>query len=124
MSSLLPHRPTVENTRRANFVVELGDDDSREIFSVLASETAREILAALDEEPAPPSNVVDHVDTSIQNVQYHIKRLRSAGLVAKVDTWYSSRGTEMAVYAPTVDQVVLRITRDAHSDPPAECSDQ
>lgn len=116
MSSLLPHRPTVENTRRANTVVELGDGDAREVFSVLASETAREILAALDEEPAPPSSIVDHVDTSLQNVQYHLQRLRTAGLVDKVDTWYSSRGTEMDVYAPTVDQVVLRITRDSTPD--------
>jgi predicted transcriptional regulator len=69
------------------------------VFAALSSEMAREVLRRLSRAPAPASDVADAVDTSVQNVAYHLDRLEAAGLVEHVDSWYSAKGREMAVYA-------------------------
>lgn len=43
----------------------------------------------------------------MQNAGHHISRLRDAGLIEVVDVWYSSRGREMDVFAPTFDYFVI-----------------
>jgi DNA-binding transcriptional ArsR family regulator len=87
-------------------VVTLGDADA--VVEALASKTARRLVASLHEEPMVPSELADRADTSIQNVTYHLERLTEAGVVEVVDTWYSSRGTEMDVYAPASGPLVIR----------------
>jgi hypothetical protein len=47
------------------------------------------------------------VDTSVQNLHYHLTQLGEADLVEQVDTVYSSRGNEMTVYGPTSDPLVF-----------------
>lgn len=103
----LPHRPPVESVDGGTRVVELGTDEMSTLCGVLASETARTLLSAIEAEPRTASDVADHVDTSIQNALYHLRRLREAGLVTVVDTWYSSRGTEMKVYDTTHSRLVF-----------------
>jgi DNA-binding transcriptional ArsR family regulator len=105
--SPLPHRPPVESVDGGTRVVELGTDEMDTLCGVLASETARTLLSAIETEPRTASNVAEHVDTSIQNALYHLRRLREAGLVTVVDTWYSSRGTEMKVYDTTHSRLVF-----------------
>ena len=51
------------------------------------------------------------VDTSLQNVQYHLDRLESAGAIEVVDTVYSEKGREMDVYAPA-DQPLVVVAAD------------
>lgn len=99
MARLFPIRseaPTTDGTPR---VVDLDDEDADDVFGALSSTTARQIYATLDEDPGTPSDVADAIDSSIQNVRYHLEKLEDAGLVEVVDTWYSSRGNEMSVYA-------------------------
>lgn len=99
MARLFPLRsetPTTEGTPR---VVDLDDEDADAVFGALSSTTAREIYATLDTEPGTPSDVAEAIDSSIQNVRYHLEKLEDAGLVEVIDTWYSSRGNEMSVYA-------------------------
>jgi DNA-binding transcriptional ArsR family regulator len=74
---------------------------------VLSSETATEILAELSDEPTVASEVADRVGTSLQNAHHHLGRLREADLVRVVETWYSSRGSEMKVYAPVNERLVF-----------------
>lgn len=105
MSHLLPSTPPVDTTGRESRIVRLEDDDAP--FQVLASSTARDILLALYDEPAPASVVADQIDSSIQNVQYHLDRLKAADLVEVVDTWYSSKGIEMDVLAPANEPLVI-----------------
>jgi DNA-binding transcriptional ArsR family regulator len=101
MSRLLPFQSDAEVPEdRAPRVVDLEGDDAEKVFGALSSETARAIFTALHEEPMTASDVADAVDSSIQNVRYHLENLTDAGLVEIVDTWYSSRGNEMKVYAP------------------------
>jgi DNA-binding transcriptional ArsR family regulator len=101
MSRLLPFQSDAEVPEdRAPRVVDLDGEDAEKVFGALSSDTARAIFKALHEEPMTASDVADAVDSSIQNVRYHLENLTDAGLVTVVDTWYSSRGNEMKVYAP------------------------
>lgn len=88
-------------------VIEFTDADA--VFEVLASKTAREILEAVYDSPAPPSEIVDRVGTSLQNVGYHLDRLEEAGLVMVIDTWYSSKGIKMDVYAARNAPLVIQV---------------
>lgn len=99
---------TVEN-RPGNKprVVPIDSDSATSVVNAISSETAREIIATLHENPEPPSRIADGVDTSIANVNYHLEKLQEADLITDVDTWYSEKGREMKVYAPTDDPLVF-----------------
>ncbi|MDZ7731206.1 MAG: helix-turn-helix domain-containing protein [Natrialbaceae archaeon] len=99
MAKLFPLRSEPTIGARDPRVIELEDEDADAVFSALSSETARQLFAHLQEEPSTPSDLAAVVDSSIQNVRYHLEKMESAGLVDIVDTWYSSRGNEMSVYA-------------------------
>jgi len=88
-------------------VVGLDDDETGAVLSALSSDTARDLLAAPHDEPVTASAVADGVDTSLQNAQYHLDRMRDAGLVEVVDTVYSEKGREMKVYAPADEPLVV-----------------
>ena len=104
---MFPHRPTVDEPDRDTCTVPLDSEEAAAICASLASETANEILSRLFEDPTTASELADDVDTSLQNAHYHLERLQEAGLVRIVDTWYSSRGVEMNVYAPAHDRFVI-----------------
>lgn len=124
-ASLLPHCPPIDEPERETRVLTLGTDEVADLCGVLASETATDVLSALDEEPMVASELAERVGTSLQNTTYHLRQLRDAGLVRVVDTWYSSRGTEMKVYAPVYDRFVIvsADADDAESVVPAESSE-
>lgn len=107
MSRLFPIKTPVERESGEPRLVDIDEDAADEVFSALASETARTILATLYDDPATASEVAERADTSLQNARYHLQKLVDADLVAVVDTWYSERGTEMKVYAPASDSVVV-----------------
>lgn len=103
-------------------------DDADHVIEALGSRTARSVMALLSEEPMPPSELATAVETSLQNVSYHLEQLSDAGLVDVVDTCYSSRGVEMDVYAPATGPVVIclgdedgdaAVSRAIASDPDA-----
>lgn len=107
MSQLLPRKPPVERPEGGPRVVEIDDRESRDVFSALSSEVARTILTELYRNPATQSELADHVDTSIQNVNYHLDQLVAADLVEVVDQWYSEKGAPMDVYAPGDESLIL-----------------
>ncbi|WP_439027286.1 helix-turn-helix domain-containing protein [Haloarchaeobius sp. DT45] len=109
MSRLLPFRSddTPAPGEQAPRVVELEGDDADKVFGALSSDTARRIYTCLHEEPRTPSDIADEIDSSIQNVRYHLEKLEDAGLIDVVDVWYSSRGNEMSVYAPQSGPLVI-----------------
>lgn len=81
--------------------------DAGEVIEALTSETARAILERLTEAPSPPSDLAEALDTSVQNVTYHLERLAEVGVVEVVDTWYSDRGREMNVYGAANAPLVI-----------------
>lgn len=108
MSGILPTRSETRiKPKEEPRVIEVDSRDAGDVFNALSSDMARKILAQLYEEPGTSSEIADRVDTSLQNVRYHIGKLEEAGLIETVDTWYSSKGKEMNVYAPSNGPVVL-----------------
>lgn len=107
MAKLFPFRPDRDHDTAGPRLVNLQDDGASDVFSALSADTARTILSRIYESPATASDVAEAADTSLQNARYHLEKLESAGLIEDVDTWYSSRGTEMTVYGPTNDPLVV-----------------
>lgn len=108
MSGLLPSSPDPSPSDDADpLVVGVDSDGADELLGALSSETARAVVSVLYEEPATPSDVADEVDTSLQNVQYHLSKLEDAGLIEVADTVYSEKGREMNVYQPTSQPLVV-----------------
>src|SRR6056297_2720950 len=106
--SLLPSKPdTSAAEESAPRVVGVDSEDADELLAALSSGTARRILTELHEEPSPPSAVAERVDTSLQNAQYHLGKLETAGAVEVIDTVYSEKGREMDVYAPADRPLVI-----------------
>lgn len=112
MSTAFPVERELPDADANPRVLSLTDDSAGDVLSAFQSATARSILLALHEEPRTASALADAVETSLQNVQYHLSRMADAGLVTAVDTWYSTRGTEMTVYAPAADPLILVLGGD------------
>ena len=107
MARLFPLRSEAPRTEGTPRVVDLDGEDADAVFGALSSTTARAIYATLDEQPGTPSDVADAIDSSIQNVRYHLEKLEDAGLVEVIDTWYSSRGNEMSVYGTSNGPLIV-----------------
>ena len=106
--SLLPSEPDTSAAEEADpRVIGVDSDDADDVLSALSSDTARELLSELHRDPAPPAEVADRVDTSLQNAQYHIEKLQEAGAIEVIDTVYSEKGREMNVYAPADRPLVI-----------------
>jgi DNA-binding transcriptional ArsR family regulator len=114
MSGLLPTQAETETAPDDGElrVLSLTGDDADQLIGSLSSETARSIVAALNENPATASELADTVSTSLQNVRHHLGNLEEAGLVEVADTRYSVKGREMKVYAPTQDSLVVCVGSD------------
>ncbi|WP_135363911.1 ArsR/SmtB family transcription factor [Halosimplex halophilum] len=115
MRSIFPLRSEPDVDDREPKLVNLAEADADEVFDALGSETARSLLLELHDEPRPASELAEAVDTSVQNVQYHLTKLEAADLVEGVDTWYSESGSEMTVYAPADESLVLFAGEDPKS---------
>lgn len=116
MSRILPFKSEVEVSRDSPRVISLEGEESEAVFSALASDTARAIYRSLYEDPATASDVAEEIDTSVQNVRYHLEKLEDAGLIDEVDTWYSSRGNEMSVYAAVNEALIVAGDRHQQSE--------
>ncbi|MYL67665.1 ArsR/SmtB family transcription factor [Halorubrum distributum] len=110
MSSLLPLKPTPETASDRKLeprLVGFEDESAEQILSAVTSTTARRILNQLYHEPTTASDIATELDSSVQNVSYHLNRLQGADLVEVIETWYSEQGREMDVYAPSNSALVL-----------------
>jgi len=88
-------------------VLGVNEDDSADVFEALSSDTARRVLTGIYDEAAPPSELADRLEMSLQNVSYHLDTLEDAGVVQVADTRHSEEGREMNVYAPADDPMVV-----------------
>ena len=107
MSRLLPFKSEPTRSPEGARVLSLEDEATEDALSALSSDTAREVLALIYEEPRTPPEVRDAIDTSLQNVHYHLENLEEADLIQPAGSGYSEKGTEMTVYAPASEAVVL-----------------
>ncbi|AQL42477.1 hypothetical protein BV210_07025 [Halorientalis sp. IM1011] len=106
--SLLPSEPDTSAAEEAEpRVIGVDSEDADDVLSALTSETARQVLSELHDDPAPPAALSERVDTSLQNVQYHLEKLEDAGAIEVIDQIYSEKGREMNVYAPADRPLVI-----------------
>jgi DNA-binding transcriptional ArsR family regulator len=106
--SLLPSRgPDTSTSQDGELQVVGVDDDIASVLDALGSETARDILNAVYDEPGTPSELADRLDMSIQKVSYHLEKLEGEELIAVAGTQYSEKGQEMTVYEPPEDPLVV-----------------
>jgi DNA-binding transcriptional ArsR family regulator len=115
MARLLPSLSSSAPDDASPRVIGLDSADADDLIGALSSRTARRILAALHEEPASASEVAAQVDSSLQNVQYHLGRMEDAGLVEVFETVYSEKGREMKVYAPSDKPLVVVAARESET---------
>jgi len=108
MSTVFPYRTPIDHTPRERTDVVVSDKQQADVLQTVSSDTAQRILSTVARRPATASDIAAAIDTSIQNAMYHLDHLREAGLVEAVDTWYSEKGTEMTVYALSVEELVIR----------------
>lgn len=97
----------LQSRHREPDLVAIDDEAAEEVFSALSSNTARQILTELYDQPRTASEIAEEVDTSLQNVNYHLNKLNDGDLIEVAETWYSEQGKEMKVYAPTNQALVL-----------------
>ncbi|WP_224333159.1 ArsR/SmtB family transcription factor [Haloprofundus halobius] len=117
MAGLLPSTPDTSDADPGDpRVIGLDSDAADELLSALSSRTARRVLAELHEEPTTPAELAGRVDTSLQNVQYHLGNLEDAGIVEVVGTAYSEKGREMKVYGPSDRALVVVAGREAETN--------
>jgi len=82
-------------------VLTIDDEKADEVLSSVSSETARRILTSVHDAPKIPIDLAEELDTTTQNVRYHLENLEDAGLVEVTDICYSEKGREMYVYEPS-----------------------
>ncbi|TSD13869.1 ArsR family transcriptional regulator [Haloglomus irregulare] len=104
---LLPRRAESEATPDEPRVLDVDGEDAAATFDALGSETARQIMAVVYEQPRTPVEIREEVGTSLQNVHYHVDNLEEADLLKPAGVGYSEKGNEMTVYAPASEAVVL-----------------
>lgn len=106
--SLLPSRGPETSTSQDGELQIVGvDEDVASVLDALSSETARDILNAVYDEPGTPSELADRLDMSIQKVSYHLEKLEAEELIAVAGSQYSEKGQEMTVYEPPEDPLVV-----------------
>jgi DNA-binding transcriptional ArsR family regulator len=117
MSELLPSQSEASPEQTGELqALWLDSEDAGELLSSLSSDTARNILTTLHDEPSTASEVADAVDTSLQNARHHLGNLQEAGLVRVAETRYSSKGREMNVYAPSENPMVVFVGNQDTTD--------
>ncbi len=107
LMSLLPLRGETQSTPNEPRVLGLDNEAAEEAFETLTASTTRKVLSIIYEQPSTPTEIRDEIDTSLQNVHYHLGKLEDAGLIEPSGVGYSEKGTEMTVYAPANEAVVL-----------------
>ena len=106
--SLLPSRGPETSTSQDGELQIVGvDGDVSAVLDALSSDTAREILNAVYDDPGTASELAERLDMSIQKVSYHLEKLENEELIAVAGTQYSEKGQEMNVYEPPEDPLVL-----------------
>lgn len=82
-------------------VLTIDDEETDEVLSSVSSETARQILTSVHDAPKIPIDLAEELDTTTQNIRYHLENLEDAGLIEVTDVCYSEKGREMYVYEPS-----------------------
>lgn len=98
-------------TRQLDLTTEKGE----RIFDVLSANTTRQLLFLLYETPKTPTELADELETSLQNVHYHLDKLETVELIEVADTGYSEKGNEIEVFSPSQEGVVFYFGAESYT---------
>ncbi|RZN61855.1 transcriptional regulator [Methanonatronarchaeum sp. AMET6-2] len=107
MSKIFPLKKRPQVKLNDPSVIELGSEEAEVVLDALSSKTTRDVFLQIYEDPCPASDIAEETGNSIQNIKYHVDKLKKAGLIEVTGTWYSETGNEMNVYAPRDEAIVL-----------------
>ncbi|MFC6964385.1 ArsR/SmtB family transcription factor [Halocatena marina] len=110
--SLLPLRNEVHTTPAESRIIDENDAGVDAAYNALTASTTRQILSIIYNHPSTPCDIQAETETSLQNVHYHLSKLENVGFIQPAGTGYSEKGTEMTLYAPTHESIVLFIGQD------------
>jgi DNA-binding transcriptional ArsR family regulator len=87
----------------------IDDEETGPVLDALSSASARDVLAALEEEPATASELAKRTGLTVQNVSYHLEKLVDADLV-RPDGKRGTGGNAATVYASAGRTIVATET--------------
>lgn len=87
-------------------VLQPGDERAQKIGKAIASQSATDILNALQERPSTAGDLTSTLDMPMGTVKYHLENLLEAGLVEVRQIRYSVKGREIKVYG-LKDQLLI-----------------
>jgi len=100
---------SITDQKKGEKIVSLEELEADTIFEALSSSTARSILYEIYAEPGTISELAKRTDNSVQTVTYHLDSFLDAGLVQLKGTKYSEKGSEMDIYGPINDKIIIYI---------------
>lgn len=89
----------------ADRVLGIDDEETDIVLDALSSDSARQVLAALNDSPATAAELADRTGLTTQNVSYHLGKLVDAELV-RTDGERGTGGNAATVYAPAKRTIV------------------
>jgi len=87
-------------------VLQPGDERAQKIGKAIASQSANDILHALQERPKTAGELTSSLAMPMGTVKYHLENLLDAGLLEVRETRYSVKGREIKVYG-LKDQLLI-----------------
>jgi len=87
-------------------VLQPGDERAQKIGKAIASQSATDILNALQERPSTAGDLTSTLGMPMGTVKYHLENLLEAGLVEVRQIRYSVKGREIKVYG-LKDQLLI-----------------
>jgi len=87
-------------------VLQPGDERAQKIGKAIASQSANDILHALQEMPKTAGDLASALSMPMGTVKYHLENLLDAGLVEVRETRYSVKGRQIKVYG-IKDQLLI-----------------
>ncbi|MCU0632441.1 MAG: helix-turn-helix domain-containing protein [Methanolinea sp.] len=87
-------------------VLQPGDERAQKIGKAIASQSANDILHALQDGPKTAGDLASSLAMPMGTVKYHLENLLDAGLLEVRETRYSVKGREIKVYG-LKDQLLI-----------------
>lgn len=87
-------------------VLQPGDERAQKIGKAIASQSANDILHALQERPKTAGDLASALSMPMGTVKYHLENLLDAGLLEVRETRYSVKGRQIKVYG-IKDQLLI-----------------
>lgn len=104
------------HSSQADRVLGIDKEEADLVLAALSSESARQVLTALNNSPATVAELADMTDLTPQNVSYHLGKLDEADLI-RTDGTHGAGGNEATIYAPARSVIVSTETDAEHWRP-------